>query len=75
MTGLDVFKIWIFIGITVFYILSILIMKNSQTNNEEMEFDLLIIKNYSKTFKLEHFGFDKLKEKDAKFNERYLRNL
>ena len=42
MTGLDDFKIWIFLGITVFYILSILIMKNSQTNNEEMEIDLLI---------------------------------
>jgi low affinity Fe/Cu permease len=75
MTGLDDFKIWIFLGITVFYILSILIMKNSQTNNEEMEIDLLIIKNHSKTFKIEHIGLDKLKEKDSKFNEIYLKKL
>lgn len=75
MTGLDDFKIYFFIGITVLYILSIIIMKNSQTNNEEMEIDLLVIKNHSKTFKLEHIGFDKLKEKDSKFDERYLKKL
>lgn len=75
MTGLDDFKIWIVIGITVSYILAILIMKNSQTNHEKMEIDLLIIKNHSKTFKKEHIGFDKLKEKDSKFNEKYLKKL
>lgn len=75
MTGLDDFKVWIIIGITFFYVLAIVIMKNSQTNIEEMEADLLIIRNHSKTFEVEYIGFDKLKEKDSRFDEKYMKKL
>ncbi|MFA9370992.1 MAG: hypothetical protein ACERIH_04725 [Labilibaculum antarcticum] len=74
-TGLDEYKVALTILTTILYIVAIIIMKNSQTSDEEMEVDLLILKNHSKSFEKEYIGFPKLREKDSRYKEKYIKKL
>jgi hypothetical protein len=75
IAGLDEFKYWVYSVITVFYVLAILVMKIKQSNNEKLQMDLVLIKSHSKAFNLDYISFDKLKEKDSRFNKHYIYKL
>ena len=68
-------KDWVMIVGFSLFVIGVLWMKVSQSNNEKNEKDLIVIKNYiiDKGFKF--ISFEKLKELDDKFTESRIREL
>lgn len=75
LIGLSDYIVCIIVVVAILYFLSIIIMKINQSKEENMEINLSIIKNHSKSFKLEYIGFEKLMEIDKEYTKEYLKKL